>query len=72
MAIGITKNGTLTVWEVPLQQGEMGKDNEWLVSHLRQLANKIETENPNIINIGLKVNNFYKSPELFMEFYEKT
>ena len=78
MALGITKSDTMTKWEIPLMQGDLPPDNinnwddnSWMVEHLRQLADKIEKENPRIINIGLRTDCQYKSPQLFVEVYER-
>lgn len=78
MGLGITKEGVYTKWEIPLMQGDLPhsnindwSDNSWLVEHLRQLADKIENENPRIINIGLRINNQYKSPELYVELFDR-
>ena len=76
MGLGITKaDNIMTKWEIPLMKGDLPpdeindwKDNSWLVEHLRQLANKIENENPRIINIGLRTDCQYKTPQLFIEF----
>jgi len=79
MALGITKSETMTKWEIPLEQGDLPEageindwdDNSWLVAHLRQLADEIEKENPRILNIGLRTDCQYKSPKLYIEFYER-
>jgi len=47
------------------------KHNSWLVEHLRQLADKIEEENPRAINIGLRTDCQYKCPKLYLELYER-
>jgi len=77
MALGIIKSDTMTKWEIPLMKGDLPDnindwdDNSWMVEHLRQLADKIEKENPRIINIGLKTDCQYKSPQLYVELYER-
>ncbi len=77
MGLGITKSDTLTKWEIPLQKGDAPTsvndwdDNSWLVEHLRQLADKIEKENPRIINIGMRTDCQYKTPQLYIELYER-
>lgn len=79
MGLGITKSDVMTKWEIPLMSGDLPpdhindwSDNTWMVEHLRQLANKIEEENPKIINIGLRINCQYKTPQLYLELYERT
>ncbi len=78
MGIGITKDNVYTKWEIPLVQGELSRDdindwsdNSWIVEHLRQLANKIERENPKIINIGLRTDYHYKAPQLCLDVIER-
>lgn len=78
MGLAITKTLTLTTWEIPLMQGDLPpdqinnwEDNSWMVEHLRQLADKIESESPRIINIGLRTDCQYKCPKLYVDLYEK-
>lgn len=78
MGLTISKSNTLTNWEIPLVQGDLPPDkindwddNSWIIEHLRQLADKIEKENPRIINIGLRTDCQYKSPRLYIELYER-
>jgi len=78
MALSIETTDTLTIWEIPLMHGDLPPihindwdDNSWIVEHLKQLASKIEEENPKIINIGLRINSQYKSPMLYVELYER-
>lgn len=73
MGIGIVKNSTSTVWEIPLTGfgDDKWQDNTWIVEHLRQLADKIENENPVIYHIGLKMNHQYNSPTLIFDVFEK-
>lgn len=78
MALGIIKSDTTTRWEILLTQGDLPpdeinnwNDNTWIIGHLRQLADKIEKENPRIINVGLYTDCQYKSPRLYLEFYER-
>jgi len=78
MGLSIEKTNTLTKWEIPLQKGDLPpveindwNDNSWLVEHLRQLADKIESENPRIINIGMRTDCQYKAPKLYIELYER-
>jgi len=78
MALGITKTDILTKWEIPLMKGDLPPDdindwddNSWIVEHLRHLANKIEEENPRIINIGLRTDCQYKSPQLYVEVFNR-
>ncbi len=75
MGLSIEKSKVFTKWEIPLMQGDLPpdninnwKDNSWIVEHLRQLADKIEKENPRIINIGFNTDCQYKSPKLYIEF----
>lgn len=77
MALGITKLDNIVQWEIPLMKGDLPPDNindwtdnSWIVEHLRVLADKIEKENPKIHNIGLTTDCQYKSPKLYIEFYE--
>ncbi len=76
MGLGILKEGVFTTWEIPLIKGQLSddtvdhwEDNTWIISHLRQLADQIEIENPRIINIGLVTDGVYNSPMLFIQFY---
>lgn len=78
MALSIENSTTLTKWEIPLQKGDLPPneindwdDNSWLIEHLRQLADKIEAENPRVINIGLRTDCQYKCPKLYLELYER-
>lgn len=78
MALSIVESETLSKWEIPLQKGDLPPteindwdDNSWMVEHLRQLADKIEKENPRIINIGVRTNCQYKCPDLYIEFYKR-
>jgi len=78
MGLSIEKTSTLTTWEIPLQTGDLAPidindwdDNSWMVEHLRQLADKIESENPRIINIGMRINCQYKTPILRVDLYER-
>jgi hypothetical protein len=77
MALGITKSDVLTKWEIPLMAGDLPPDrindwtdNSWMVEHLRQLADKIEKENPRIVFIGLSTDCQYKCPKLYVELFE--
>jgi hypothetical protein len=79
MGLSIEKTTTLIKWSIPLQKGDLPPteindwdDNSWLVEHLRQLADKIETENPRIINIGMETDCQYKCPKLYLKLYERT
>jgi len=78
MGLSIQKTSSLTKWEIPLQHGDLPpdqindwKDNSWLVEHLRQLADKIESEQPRIINIGMRTDCQYKCLQLYLELYER-
>jgi len=78
MGLGMTKEGVYTKWEIPLMQGDLPpdnindwSDNSWMVEHLRQLADKIEKEKPRIINIGLRTDCQYKTPQLYVELFER-
>ncbi len=79
MSISIKNSTTSTKWEVALQKGDLPSageindcdDNSWLISSLRQLADKIESENPRIINIGLSTDSQYKCPNLYLELFER-
>jgi hypothetical protein len=78
MGLAIINSETLITWEIPLVYGDLPPDNinewddnSWMVEHLRQLADKIEKENPRIINIGLRMNCQYKCPNLYIELYER-
>lgn len=78
MGLGITQDKHLIKWEIPLMQGDLPpdmindwNDNSWMIEHLRQLANKIEKENPRIISIGLRTDPQYKAPLLYVELYER-
>lgn len=78
MALGIEKDNVYTTWTIPLQPGDLPgediqnwKDNSWIVEHLRQLANKIEQEQPRIYSIGLTTDCQYKTPTLQMRLFEK-
>ena len=71
MGIGIEERNHLSIWQVPLIGGEDKQwlDNTWIVEHLRQLADKIEDENPRIMNIGIKTDCGYKIPNLILDVY---
>lgn len=78
MGLAITKTSTVTIWEIPLQQGDLSpgyinnwEDNSWLIEHLRQLADKIEEEDPRILKIGLRTDCQYKCPNLYLELFEQ-
>lgn len=78
MALEITKQNDITKWEIPLMKGDLApddindwEDNSWIIEHLRALADKIEREDPKIINMGIEINPQYKTPQLYIEFYEK-
>ena len=77
MGLSIEKTSTLTKWEIPLQKGDLPNkinywnDNSWIIEHLRQLADKIESDNPRIINIGMRTDCQYKTPKLYVELYER-
>ena len=66
MAISIEKENIFKTYTVPLIGGieQDWKDNSWLISQLRSLANLIEKENPDIFKIGFTVDGNYKSPAL--------
>jgi len=60
MGLGIHKDGSMTVYTVPLiggQGDDEWKDNTWLTEHLRQLARKIEDSRMKIISIGTQTTN---------------
>lgn len=78
MALSIEKSNVFTKWEIPLQHGDLPpdeindwEDNTWLIEHLRQLADKIESDNPRIIHIGLSTDCQYKCPKLYLELFER-
>jgi len=69
MGIGVKKGELFTKISVPLVSGENKdwSDNTWLVEHLRQLAQMIEDENPQIHNIGIEIDANYKIPNLIVK-----
>lgn len=74
MGIGIEKTPVFTIWDVPLMghsEDKSWSDNTWLVDQLRQLADMVERDDPNIYSIGLKSNHQYNAPTLVIEFFEK-
>lgn len=73
MGLGITKDGSMTVYTVPLVGLDDTKwdDNTWLTEHLRHLARKIEESRFRIISIGTETHNTGKPiPELVVKGYE--
>lgn len=62
MALGIHKDGSLTVYSVLLVgMGDKDwKDNTWICEHLRHLATKIEQSNFKIFSIGVEMNPNYE------------
>jgi len=74
MGLGIHKDGSMTVYTVPLiggQGDDEWKDNTWLTEHLRQLARKIEDSRMKIISIGTQTTNATGAiPELIVKGYE--
>lgn len=74
MALGIHKNGSMVVYELPLFGSDDAewKDNTWICEHLRQLANKIEDTDFKIISIGVQTKNlgYTTYPELLVQGYE--
>lgn len=73
MALAITKEGTMTRWEIPLSgyHDPTWEDNTWIAGHLRQLADMIEEQNPRIINLGVRTDCDYKSVKFFIDLYER-
>jgi phage FluMu protein Com len=60
MGLGIHKDGSMTVYSLPLIGGEgdtKWKDNTWLIEHLRQLACKIDESHMQIVSIGTETIN---------------
>jgi len=74
MGLGIHKDGSMTIYTVPLMGGEgddKWEDNTWLTEHLHQLARKIEESHMNIISIGTITTNATGAiPELVVKGYE--
>lgn len=74
MALGIRKGKVTTIWEIPLVQGDGTsndwKDNTWIVEHLRQLADKIEEDNPSLYSISLNTG-VQHGPMLQLELFER-
>lgn len=73
MGLAITREGTMTKWEIPLSgyHDPTWEDNTWIAGHLKQLAEKIEEENPRIINFGIRTDCDYKSVKFFIDLYER-
>jgi hypothetical protein len=74
MALGVDNlSEHSAIWNIPfLGINEIdNKNNKWLIDHLRQLANKIERENPEIIKIMLEYDKQYKVVFLKMEVYNE-
>lgn len=73
MAIGIISKRDEEQWQVPLIRGthpaksEDISDNEYIVEHLRHLANKIEREQPKIRSISLIVHLGLETTELNLD-----
>lgn len=73
MALGITNDGTMTVYTIPLMGGDDPdwQDNSWLIEHLHQLAQHIEESRMKIISIGTEtVNATGAIPKLVVKGYE--
>lgn len=73
MGIGIDKFELYEIWDIPLIGNVPAdwNDNTWIVQHLRQLANKIESENPKILHIGLKTDYNNHNPILEIKTFRK-
>jgi hypothetical protein len=75
MGLGIHKDGSMVVYELPLVGNEDHKwdDNTWICEHLRQLADKIETTDFQIISIGMQTKNlgYVTYPEIVVQGYEQ-
>lgn len=75
MALGIYKNSSMVVYELPLASNEdhEWKDNTWICEHLRQLADKIESTDFHIISIGMQTKNmgYTTYPEIVIQGYEQ-
>jgi hypothetical protein len=72
MALSKSKGPVYTKYNIPLFGSKDSRwvDNTWIVEHLRQLANTIEEEQPNIYRVGIDMDAQYKSPALFLECFE--
>lgn len=73
MGLGIHKDSSMTVYTVPLMEGDDKKwrDNTWICEHLRHLASKIEESRMNIISIGVQtIHTNSPLPELVIKGYE--
>ena len=73
MALSIEHEPTLDKWSIPLfgQRDEEWKDNTWIVGHLRQLADKIEEEEPKIYTVSIELDAQYKIPFLTIRSFKK-
>lgn len=75
MALGIHKDSSMVVYELPLvgSGDSLWNDNTWICEHLRQLADKIEDTNFQIMSIGVQtlINNDGAKPELIIKGYER-
>lgn len=75
MGLGIHKNSSMVVYELPLVCNEDSEwsDNTWICEHLRQLADKIESTDFRIVSIGMQTKNmgYATYPEIVVQGYEK-
>ena len=73
MGLGIHKDSSLVVYELPLigAGDSKWKDNTWICEHLRQLANKIENTDFQILSIGVETrNNNEVIPQIVIKGFE--
>lgn len=72
MAIGIETGKVFETWSIPIHKwkDDEWRDNTWLVDHLRQLADKIESENPSIYAVSIKTNHQY-GPSIELDIFKK-
>lgn len=73
MGIGIVKENSMTIYEIPLRSmnDRHWNDNSWIVEHLHQLAKTIEENNFDIYSIGLEMNHQYNAPTLVIKGQER-
>lgn len=72
MGLGVTFDGVHETWDIPVKHvnDPEWKDNTWIVQHLRQLADKIEQENPEIYAVGMRTTVQY-GPSFYIEVFPK-
>lgn len=74
MAIGVKKDSMYKVYSIPLITGTQPTcniNNEWLISHLRDLADVIEEDKIELVKISMEWDTDYKTPKLLITAHNK-